>query len=72
MISLSVINGKVQTYIDSYLCYIFILTSITAEYCKKSTTDLCLTDNILYNNWLAQFLLNLIQCLFESEIGKMN
>lgn len=53
MISLSVINGKVQTYIDSYLCYLFILTSITAEYCKKSTTVLCLTDNILYNNWSA-------------------
>ena len=53
MISHSVINGKVQTYIDSYLCYIFILTSITAECCKKSTTDLRLTDNILYNSWSA-------------------
>ena len=34
MISLSVIKGKVQTYIDSYLCDIFIWTSITAECCK--------------------------------------
>ena len=53
MISLSVIKGKIQTYIDSYLCYIFILTSINAECCKKSTSDLHLTDNILYNSWSA-------------------